>query len=142
MRETKEECSDLSASGFTHTSEVSFNWCQIHITKARKLFDENKPIKAHLWSYRHADIEIISFDLYQNDKVYTMTLQATGKYGDEQLFEDWSVPDLVEALHIVGIFKSSLSLDIEIGRRGNEVNVQLLKTPLTGDQTNGCLKTI
>lgn len=134
--------SDLSASGFTNTSPMSYAWCRYHIDKIREKFgsDIELALKCHLWSYRHGDTGCFSFDIYKDDECYTMTLESIGAVGDCVENSDYGVFDLVEALHIVGIFKEALNLEIEIGRRDNEVNAQLLAKPLTEKETNGRLK--
>ncbi|KZN63345.1 hypothetical protein [Pseudoalteromonas luteoviolacea] len=135
------DCSQLPPSGFTETNEISYEWCRFHVVEARKIFDSRSRIQAHLWSYRHDGTEVFSFDLHQDGRCYPMTLQATGSYGDDLTQWDFTVPDLTEALHIIGILKESLSLNVEIGRRSNEVNNRLLETPLF-NKTNGRLKVI
>lgn len=136
--------SDLPASGFTNTSPISYAWCKYHIEKIRNKFGNCREpgLKAHLWSYRHGDTECFAFDIYKDGEHYTMTLEAIGDVDDYVESSDYGVFDLVEALHIVGIFKEALNLDIEIGRRNNEVNSQLISKPLAGNETNGKLKLI
>lgn len=136
--------SDLPASGFTNTSPISYAWCKYHIDKIREKFGSSIELglKAHLWAYRHGDTECFSFDIYKDGEYYTMTLEAIGDVDDYLESSDYGVYDLVEALHIVGIFKEALNLDVEIGRRNNEVNKQLLAKPLAANETNGELKPI
>lgn len=137
------EFSDLPASGFTSTNPTSYAWCKYHVDQVKKKFGESASgLNAHLWSYRHGDTQCLSFDIYSDHEHYTMTLEAIGECDEYIESSDYGVFDLAEALHIVGIIKEALNLEVEIGRRQNEVNTQLLEQPLVGTETNGRLKLV
>lgn len=135
--------SQLSSSGFTNTNPIIYNWCEHHVGIIRNQFGDNlSNLSANLWSYRYDGFEAFSFDIFQGKQFYTMTLMATGSLDKNLDNSDYDVVDLSEALHIVGIIAEALKLQVKIGRRENETNRSLLSEPLTGNQTNGRLKTV
>jgi len=136
------EPSTLSVTGFTYTSEIGYRWCEYHIQKVREQYDPEKAINALLWSYRLGPTEVISLELSQEKPFYSIELLAGGEFDDDVTSDEFTVPDLVEALHLIGIVKASLTLDIEVGRRSNETNQKLLEQPLKPNQTNGYLRPI
>ncbi|EPT2759202.1 hypothetical protein ACVP6W_003485 [Vibrio cholerae] len=69
-------------------------------------------------------------------------MPITISIADEVDFEVWDEPtvvDMTEAIHLSGLLISALNADVIVGRHDNETNESLLAAPLKKSQTNGCI---
>lgn len=130
--------SELSSSGFTHTSIVLHLAAKVIVNNARALFKNNK-IYAHIYSYREQDYEHLACDLFiKKDQHQTMPITICA--AKKSFFDCWDEPDVIdmtEAVHLVGIITTALSATIICGLHRNEVNHAVLDQPLKGNETNG-----
>ncbi len=129
--------SALGPSGFTETNDGLHAFAGKVIAKAKETF-QHKPIQCCLWGYRHDGYEMLSCDLFSDDKSLCMPITITACH--EQNLEDLSEPDvydMVEALHLASLIIHGLDAHIKTGHHSNEVNKRLLARPLKGNETNG-----
>lgn len=133
----KLETCRLPAGGFTETLTGVYDWAKAVVAKAKECLGE-APVKVLVWAYRHQSWELLAVDFHTDDgRDYSMTFMI----GDRHDFElsEPSVPDMTEALHMVGILCEALGATIQIGRRGNEVNPYCTPEQWQPGQTSGQL---
>ncbi len=129
--------SALGPSGFTETNDELHAFAGKVVAKAKETFQQ-KPIQCCLWGFRHDGYEMLSCDLFSDDKSLRMPITITA--GHEQNLEDLNEPDvydMVEALHLASLIIHGLDAHIKTGRHSNEINELLLARPLKGNETNG-----
>lgn len=110
----------LPASGFTETLNEVYEWAKNTVIKAKAAMPDGG-ITVVVWAYREQNSEWLSVDFYdEKDRDYCMTFLI----GEPHTFEmsEPYVPDMTEALHMVGIVIEALGAKVKIGRRCNEVN--------------------
>ncbi len=133
-----DDYSALGASGFTFTRTELYNTASKIIKHSRHHFEESK-IRANLWAYREQGYEHISCELFSDDntkKYLSITICA----GGETDFDHWdelTVVDMTEALHLIGIVLTAINASISCGKVNNEINESILSKPLTNYETNG-----
>ncbi len=129
----------LPASGFTETNTRLHEWASKVVAEAKRRFEDNQ-IKARVWSYREQGRQFLSCDLFCIDEsidiCMPITICAEGEYCFE-VEDEVDVIDLAEAVHLSGIITKALNVVVELGLGKNEINEQVLVSPLTGQQTNG-----
>lgn len=129
---------NLPASGFTETTKEVHDWACAVVSAARQRL--SGPISAYVWAYRHGYTNILSCDLSDaSDVWFPITLSEAGKHSFHVSTQDVDtlVPDLVEAIHMVGIIVRALDATVSMGRYVNEVNAAVLAQPLKPGETNG-----
>lgn len=132
--------SELPPSGFTFTNPALHQAAKFIIGKARELFGTT-PVSVYLWAYRYDDDEHLSCDFFVPDN-QNLTLPITISIADTADYEFWDEPtvvDMVEAIHLSGLLISALNAHVLVGRHKNETNESLLATPLKDGETNGCI---
>ena len=136
------ETSDLSASGFTRTRSDLHAWAKAVVEQAR-IFKDHSTVEAKVWAYREQGCEHLSADLYLKDRrepSFPITICADGGYYFPAIVggaAEADVPDMVEAMHLVGIITQALGATVSVGRGANEVNTDVLAAPLGENHTNG-----
>lgn len=128
----------LPASGFTHTLSEVHQWAGSVAGDIRN--ELSGPLQARMWAYRHGDSRYLVCDFYDGrDNVYPLTLLATGQHDFHvgPSGTDASVPDMTEAIHMLGILARALDASVQIGLHENETNESVLSQPLQQGQTNG-----
>ena len=145
--EDRKSRSELGPAGFTYTHRKGHQWCMDQLKLIReKLGDDLKDSRIYIWGYRFQEGENLSFDvisnrLQENGLQFGMsfTIQCIGEYSGLE-YQDVCVPDMTEALHLVGIMTRSLNLPVSFGLGRNEINPEVLETPLQEKQTSGNIK--
>ncbi|HHV7521268.1 TPA: hypothetical protein ACUNF5_002751 [Burkholderia orbicola] len=131
----------LPASGFTETPNAVFEWADQVVSAARQTLCGSKP-RIRLWAYRHQGCEYLAADIWDEHEASRFH-PITFVIGDDSCFDmhEPVVPDMSDALHMVGIVAEGLSANVEVGRRGNEVNEQVIARPLAPGETNEAMRT-
>ncbi|HBW0966177.1 TPA: hypothetical protein MEE01_005646 [Klebsiella pneumoniae] len=127
----------IDPSGFTETNK-ELHGCAGKIVKRAKEVFKSEPVAAEVWSYRWGGYNIISCDLCSLDQKISMPITISAV--ERQMLEYFDEPevfDMAEALHLVGIVTQALGANIKIGLGGNEVNPDVLSSPLKEGATNG-----
>jgi hypothetical protein len=76
-----------------------------------------------------------------DESVYNGTITGNdGEYESDLSDDEAYVPDMVEAVHLVGIILKSLNIPVCIGRVENEVNENLVSEPFREGQTNAHIR--
>lgn len=130
----------LPASGFTDTLNGVYDWATKVVAKVRSDLGVG-PVRVSVWAYREQERQWLAADFHADDfglaRSYPMTF-VVGETHDFDL-EEPNVPDMTEALHMVGILCEALGATIEIGRRCNEVNRYCTPEAWGPGQTNARL---
>ncbi|UJD92742.1 thioesterase family protein (plasmid) [Rahnella aquatilis] len=132
--------SDLPPSGFTDTSVELHRAAGQIVAQARQRYGL-KPLTASVWAFRYNDFIMLSCDLAtenKNEPHMPITITASGRLELSTLDEP-DVFDMAEAMHLVGLITRALGAKVEIGRGANEVNPEVLASPLKEGQTNGAI---
>lgn len=133
---TRQSSCRLSASGFTHTLDGVYDWAKVVVAAAKKKL--NGPITLTLWAYRHGGHEYLAADFYTKaNESYCLSFVVHHPHDFD--LEQPGVPDMTEALHMVGIVAEALEATIEIGCRQNETNKYCTPAPWQPGQTNARL---
>jgi hypothetical protein len=137
MEHQSTEICDLPASGFTRTTNDVYDWAKAVVTKVKEKLPEGQ-INAAVWAYREQGYEWLAVCFHRDDDD-TYDLGFT--IGEDHSFHlvEPGVPDMTEALHMVGILCEALAAKIQIGRRCNEVNPYCTQEEWRPGQTNGQL---
>lgn len=139
--ERLEELCRLPASGFTETPESVLVWADQVVAMAKKKLNGFVP-RVWLWAYRNAGTEYLAADIgdeHESSVGHSLTFVIGA--GSRLNIDEPFVPDMTDALHLVGIVAEGLRADVEVGRRGNEVNEAVLARPLALGETNGKMRT-
>lgn len=137
------ETSNLPASGFTKTRSELHAWAKAVVDEARSIFGNDVAVDVGVWAYREQGREFLSADLHikkQREPVFPITICAEGECYFPEITggaAEADVPDMVEAMHLVGIITRALGATVSIGRGENEVNTDVLAAPLGESHTNG-----
>jgi len=135
--------SDLGPMGFTYTHSAGYEWAGKQVLSIRKaIAGKPLPVQGHLWTYRHDGCEMLALDVTCGDEsVYNGTITGNdGEYESDLSDDEAYVPDMVEAVHLVGIILKSLNIPVCIGRVENEVNENLVSEPFREGQTNAHIR--
>ncbi|MGU7843952.1 hypothetical protein ACV22V_31380 [Burkholderia sp. AW33-5] len=130
----------LPASGFTETPESVLVWADQVVSIARSNLTGVEPLVG-LWAYRHGGFECLAADISdENDTSmgHSLTFLVGGDM-DLDIHEP-SVPDMADALHLIGIVIEALQARVVVGLRSNEVNEMVLAHPLAPGETNGAIR--
>jgi hypothetical protein len=131
---------DLPASGFTFTLPGVHQWAKEAVQAIRSKLDTGE-ISVRVWAYREQGHEWLACDFINKDKDRESPengLSITFLIGYPHNFgaEDLNVPDMSEALHMIGLVVTSLGAKVELGLSKNETNPSCTKTPWKPGQTN------
>jgi len=140
MDESKNR-SNLSVTSITDTYLPLHQWAETVVTLACNMFNK-QPISANVWPYRDRGASILSCVLFNENQNIRLPIciEANGKYNFPELGDalvEVDVPDMAEALHLVGIITQALNSEVKIGRGDNEVNKSVLAEPLPENQPYG-----
>lgn len=129
--------SRLEPSGFTETNKALHDCAGEMVKKAKAMF-KSEPVIAQVWSYRWGGYDMISCDLFSQDRTVSMpvTISAVERQMLEYLDEP-EVFDMAEAVHLAGLITKALDAKVIVGLGRNEVNPDVLTKPLGKDHTNG-----
>ncbi|EKN4845613.1 hypothetical protein [Yersinia sp. 2105 StPb PI] len=129
--------SRLDPSGFTETNKALHDCAGAVVKKAKELF-KSEPVMAQVWSYRWGGYDMISCDLYSQDRTVSMpvTISAVERQMLEYLDEP-EVFDMAEAVHLAGLITKALDAKVIVGLWRNEVNPDVLTKPLGEGYSNG-----
>lgn len=120
---------EILPSGVTYTLNTVVDWVKEnlkYIKEALTLNDikNSDSIKAYIWAYRYdnGDTKYIAFDLSNEENKKCISINFC--MGGEHCFnlKEPTVPDCVEAIHMIGLITSALNIKAEIGIRHHEIN--------------------
>lgn len=120
---------ELLPSGTTYTINDVVDWVKINLERLNKTLaldsiSSKDVIKAYVWAYRYDNglTKYISFDLHNEEskKRYSFNFMVGGEHTFH--LEEPTVPDCVEALHMIGMLTTALGIKAEIGTHGHELN--------------------
>lgn len=105
----------LDPSGVIETNN-ELNDCAMRIVKKAKGFFIHGAVMAHVWSYRCGGYNVITCDLFSQDKklIMPITISSGGRQVLDNL-DGLEVFDMVEALHLVGIVTKKLNANVFLG---------------------------
>ncbi|EHJ9985468.1 hypothetical protein KB976_004609 [Vibrio parahaemolyticus] len=84
--------SDLGPSGFTETNDELHSFAGKVVAKAKETFRQ-KPILCRLWGFRHDGYEMLSCDLFSDDKSLRMPInQSRFNRGSHLCLIQYSIP--------------------------------------------------
>lgn len=131
----------LAASGTTNTPASALNWADRVVSEARKSLGSIRST-AHVWPYTHGGDEFLGCSI-RGDREgfpgYALTF-IVGRDVDLTLTCEPHVPTMADALHMLGIVLAALDARMTLGRRGMEVNEDVLYEPLEKGRTNGPMR--
>src|SRR5690554_4619522 len=135
----------LPASGFTHTHAAAHAWVGRVVRAARQELGD-AVVTAGVSAYREQGREHLSCDLHSlsSDKWFPITLCAEGEHEFLDVKgggAEADVYDMAEALHLAGLIATALDAHVSIGRHQNEINENVLESPLEPGHTNGVVST-
>lgn len=128
---------DLRASGFTKTTNGVYDWAAAVVAKVKEKLPEGR-LNAAVWAYREKGYEWLAVCFHCDDEDTNDLGFTIGEDHSFHLVEP-GVPDMTEALHMVGILCEALGAKIQIGRRCNELNQYCTPGKWRPGQTNGQL---
>lgn len=134
-----QKVSRLEPSGFTETNKALHDCAGEIVKKAKEIF-KSKPVIAQVWSYRWGGYDMISCDLFSQDR--TVSMPVTISAVERQMLEYFDEPevfDMAEAVHLAGLITKALDAKVIVGLGRNEVNPDVLTKPLEEGQTNGVI---
>lgn len=145
--EDAERCR-LSASGFTETLSPVYDWAK-SIVRDLQAKTNGQKITARLWAYRQPFSEWLALDFFDGIEANITFLigEPHNYYADLDGGGTVNVPDMTEALHMVGIICDAINVEpidmvLYIGNRGNEVNPYCTPSQWVPGQTNAPLKIV
>lgn len=125
----RENICEVLPSGYTYTLNNVYDWAKESLKKIKhelgiSLIESKDDVKAYMWAYRYDNgkNKYIAFDLVniKNNFHYCINFSI----GDKHTFNinEPTVPDVVEAIHMIGLISTALGIKTEIGSYSNEVN--------------------
>lgn len=129
----RENICEITPNGVTFTLDSVIDWAREnikYIKQALELNDikTNDSIKAYIWAYRYdnGNTKYIAFDLSNDENKKCISFNFT--VGGEHCFnlKEPTVPDCVEAIHMIGLITSALNIKAEIGTHHHEINTAYL----------------
>ncbi len=120
---------EILASGETYTLNTVVDWVKENIERLNKILaldsaSSSDVIKAYVWAYRHdnGNTKYISLDLHNEEqkKSYSFNFYIGGVHSFHLV--EPTVPDCVEALHMIGLITTALKVNAVMGSHENEIN--------------------
>ncbi|MCL6336287.1 hypothetical protein EXT65_21065 [Pectobacterium carotovorum subsp. carotovorum] len=131
--------SHLEPSGFTETNKELHDCAGKIVKKAKEKF-KDEPVITKVWAYRFGGYNMISCDLFTQDRSVTMPVTISAV--ERQMLDDLDEPDvfdMAEAVHLVGLITQALDATVIVGLGRNEINPHVLAQPLGEGHTNGAI---
>ncbi|MBU3640982.1 hypothetical protein [Polynucleobacter sp. Fuers-14] len=145
--EDAERCR-LPASGFTETLSPVYDWAKTVVRDLQAKTNGQK-IAARLWAYREQYSEWLALDFFDGIEANITFLigEPHNYYADLDGGGTVNVPDMTEALHMVGIICHAINVEpidivLSIGNRQNEVNPYCTPSQRVPGQTSAPLKIV
>ncbi|MBN3744817.1 hypothetical protein G3N96_05120 [Burkholderia sp. Se-20373] len=132
----------LPASGLTDTPASVLVWADKVVLAAKRKLNGFEP-RIRVWAYRHNGADYLAADIsdeHESSAGHPITFVIGDDLEPSLNLEEPSVPDMADALHLVGIVAAGLKAGVTIGCRGNEVNEAVLARPLGEGETNGAMR--
>jgi hypothetical protein len=133
----------LPASGFTETLDDVYDWASSLVNQLNQLRVAAKPVQAFVWAYREQSFELVALDFDGGIDACLQFLigEPHNFYASINDGGVIAVPDMTEALHMIGIVLDALDIkEVKIGKRVNEVNPYCTPSQWVPGQTNAPLK--
>lgn len=120
---------DITPNGVTFTLNSVHDWVMESIKYINDLLDlkelkNNDSVKAFVWAYRYDNgkTQYIALDLSneENKKFLSFNFAVGGEHSYK--LKEPTVPDCVEAIHMIGLITSALNIKAEIGSSNRETN--------------------
>jgi hypothetical protein len=103
---------ELDAGGHPYTLPEVEQW--VAKTAARLIAECHAPFKARIWPYRQGAVTCISCDIDGRTAGESFTFQAVGRHDFDH--DSPYVPDVAEALHMIGLLTRRIGALIQLGR--------------------------
>lgn len=120
---------EILPSGLTYTLNSVVDWVEENLQRLKKFLaldsiSSSDVIKAYVWAYRYDNgmTKYISFDLHNEElkKSYSFNFTIGGEHSFH--LEEPTVPDCVEAIHMIGLITTALKINAVIGSHEHETN--------------------
>jgi hypothetical protein len=117
---------EIAPNGVTFTLNNVFDWVKESLKYIKESLEikDNDSINAYIWPYRYdnGNTQYISFDLSndENKKYCSINFVLGGEHSFN--LKQPTVPDCVEAIHMIGLITSALKIKAEIGKHTHEIN--------------------
>lgn len=132
----------LDASGCTDTPSIILEWADCAVAEVRNSLG-GITVLAHVWPYSHGGNDFlgcsIRCDGANSAPGYALTFVIGPDVDLAEVCEP-HVPTMADALHMLGIVLDALDARMTLGRRGTEVNEDVLCEPLGMGRKSGPMR--